>query len=79
MSCYRCKCNFCARSCELYAEYVTPGEVDSVCFSCDECRNYDGDPRKKNQWRGECPDFVEPAKYVEARALARRRAFRVIQ
>lgn len=79
MSCYQCKCNFCARSSELYAEYVTPGEVDEVCFACDECCEYDGDQRKKRQWCKECQDFVEPKKLIEARAAAKRKQFRVIQ
>lgn len=81
MSCYGCKCNFCARSCELYSGYFTTGEVtdiEKVCYTCDECRHWDGDYRKRSQWRGQCEGYQEAAKYTEARAQAMRRSFRVI-
>ena len=82
MSCYGCKCNFCARSCELYVGYFTLGEVtdvEQVCYTCDECKWFDGDHSKRSQWRGECEGFMEAQKYTQARADALRRNFRVIQ
>jgi hypothetical protein len=79
MSCYGCKCNFCARSCELYSEYVTIGEVDDCCFNCDECREFDGDHRKRWRFRQECEEFIEAQKYTEARAAAMRRNLQVIK
>lgn len=51
MSCYGCKYNLCVRSCELYSGYFTPGEVwdvSEVCYTCDECKHFDGDYRKKS-------------------------------
>ena len=82
MSCHGCKCYFCARSCELYAGYVTVGEITDValvCYTCDECRYYDGDHQKRSQWRGECSGYMEARKYTEARAAALRGKFRVIK
>lgn len=79
MSCYGCKCNFCALNCELYVEYVTIGEVDECCFNCDDCREFDGDWRKSWRFRPECEKFIEARKYTEARAAAMRRSFRVIK
>ena len=68
MSCAGCKCNFCARNCELYVEYVTIGEVSECCFTCDECRNFDGDFNKRNMHRSDCLNYIEPQKYAEAKA-----------
>ena len=82
MSCYRCKCNFCARNCELPSFYVTIGEIkaaEQICFTCDECRHYDGDHRKRSQWRGECEGYIEAKKYTEACIEARRRRFKIIK
>ncbi len=89
MGCYVCKCNFCARNCELYPGYFTPGEiadVSEICYTCDECKQYDGDPRKGNMWRQECDGYREPrkrteakAKIADARARAMRRQIRVIK
>lgn len=82
MSCYGCKCNFCARNCELPSFYVTIGEIrvaEHICFTCDECRRYDGDYRKRNQWRSECEGFIEAKKYTETCIEARRRSIKVIE
>lgn len=77
MSCYGCKCNFCANSVELGPPYWTPGECDFSCFTCDECKWYDGDMKKRSQWRGECPHFKEPAKRIQIhREAAEREAQR---
>ena len=82
MNCHGCKCDHCARSSELYAGYVTIGEItnaEQIFFACDECKHYDGDCRKRSQYRSECEGYIEPAKYSDAVAAARRRSFRVIQ
>lgn len=82
MGCFGCKCNFCARNCEIYSGYFTPGEIadiSEVCYTCDECRSYDGDTRKRDMWRGECGEYREAAKHIEARARAMRRQIRVIR
>ncbi len=82
MSCYGCKCNLCVRNCELYSGYFTPGEigdVSEVCYTCDECKYFDGDLRKRSMWRGECDGHREPIKYIESRAAAMRRCLRVIR
>ena len=85
MTCAGCMCNFCARSCELYSGYFTPGEVDECCFTCDDCRNYDGDHRKKSMHRFKCPYYIKPQKYAEmenrraeAKAKTARSKFRLI-
>lgn len=82
MGCYGCKCNLCVRSCELYSGYFTPGEVgdvSEVCYTCDECKYFDGDPHKRSMWRGECDGHREPIRYIEARAADMRRRLRVIR
>ena len=60
MSCYECKCNLCANSSELTGRYFTPGECDFFCYTCDECRHYDGDYRKKSNQRRDCDKYKEP-------------------
>lgn len=40
------------------------------CFSCDECRNYDGNGRKRSQWRDACHRYTEAAKIVETKERA---------
>lgn len=86
MSCAGCACNFCANSVELFVDYMTPGESDFPCYTCDECKWCDGDWKKRSQWRGECAHFKEPAKRIQLRQAAadrdahrRRSMFRVIQ
>lgn len=86
MSCGDCKCNFCANSVELGLPYFTPGEGDFPCFTCDECKHYDGDWKKKSQWRPDCEHYKTPAKKIEAHRRAteweaekRRRQLRVIK
>jgi len=68
MSCHQCKCNLCARSVELSPQYFTPGEVDAVCWSCDECSGYD--PKKRSQYRRECPSYLKPEKLGKLREVA---------
>ena len=86
MRCYDCKCNFCANSVELGPPYMTPGEADFPCFTCDECRHYDGDWKKSIQWRPDCERYKKPAKKTEMERLAsdqeaerRRRQLRVMK
>lgn len=89
MNCYGCKCNHCLYNCELESWYLTPGEVENVedvCYCCDECKWFDGDYRKRSQWRKSCEKFRLPAKYKEHLkqkrahvAVMRREAFTVIE
>ena len=65
MMCNKCLCRFCAYNCELPPMYTTPREVDHCCFTCDECRHYDGDNGKISQRRTECPKYREAAKRTE--------------
>ena len=46
--CSKCLCQFCAYNCELHPMYTTPREVDHCCFTCDECKHYDGDTQKRS-------------------------------
>ena len=67
--CYGCACDTCANSVELLSWYVTIGEAAEPCFSCDDCRHYDGDLRKRSQWHDvTCPRYIEAKKAREARA-----------
>ena len=66
--CYGCVCDTCANSVELLSWYVTIGEAAEPCFSCDDCRHYDGDSRKPDQGRDTCPRRIEAKKAIEARA-----------
>lgn len=65
--CYGCLCDTCANSVELLSWYFTPGEATEPCFSCDECRHYDGDYKKRDCWHETCPSHIEAKKAVEAR------------
>jgi len=56
------------------------------CFSCDECRHYDGDTGKRSQWHDTCPSCIEAKKAIEARtrelerrAQAIRSTFKIIK
>lgn len=71
--CYGCLCDTCANSVELLSWYVTIGETEEPCFSCNECRHYDGDTGKKDQWTNTCPRYIEAQKAAEARARAEMR------
>ena len=84
--CYGCLCDTCANSVELLSWYFTPGETATPCFSCDECRQYDGDRQKPDQWTSTCPRYIEAKKAAEARTIFEdkraktiRRTFRVIE
>ena len=76
MSCYECKCNTCANSSELTGSIFTPGECDFFCYTCDECKHYDGDWRKRTMFRRDCEKYKEPEKRrqaVEQRRVAEMR------
>ena len=77
MSCLECKCNRCANSVELSCEYFTPGEGDFPCFTCDECKHFDGDWSKRTKWRRDCDKYKLPARKIELqREAAEREAAR---
>ena len=76
--CSKCLCQFCAYNCELHPMYTTPREVDHCCFTCDECKHYDGDTQKRSQWRTECPKYREAAKRAEHRANIARSKLTVV-
>lgn len=67
--CGRCICDTCANSVESNYHYRTLGEMDEPCFTCDECRHYDGDWHKRSQWREQCERFK----------LQQKRRFRVLK
>ena len=71
--CYGCICDTCANNVELLSWYVTIGEAEEPCFNCDDCRHYDGDHRKKDQWKETCQRRIEAQKAVEARAREMKR------
>ena len=78
MACNGCICRFCAYSCELDLRYRTPGEIGEYCWTCDECRHYDGNHSKRSQWRTECPNFREPVKRTEYLSEIARRKLKMI-
>lgn len=67
--CYGCLCDTCANSVELPPWRSTPGECAAPCFTCDECRRYDGDFGKRSMWTDTCPRYIEAKKAAEAREL----------
>lgn len=77
--CPSCLCDSCANSVELLSCYVTLGEAQASCFSCDECYHFDKDSRRRSQWQDTCPWYIEAVKVAERRAQASRAAFRVIE
>lgn len=65
--CYGCLCDTCANNAELSFCYLTIGETEEPCFNCDDCRHYDGDNRKHDNWKTDCSCYVEAKKAAEAR------------
>lgn len=59
--CGGCICNHCANSVECW--YDCNGEMESPCFTCDECINYDGYGRRQN--RTDCSSYKITNKYAE--------------
>lgn len=85
-SCIGCRCQICARNCNLDPHYFTPGEVDECCFNCDDCILTNGTSRwdaekgcYSGRWKGECPDYLDPIKHIEAKAEAARRSLHVVR
>ena len=74
-----CICDICARNAMLDREYYTLGEVDDICWICEECTLYDGDCLKFNQQRHSCEYYLEPQKLEEVKAQDRRRCFRILK
>lgn len=72
----------CLYNAELEAWYITPGEVqnaEDICFCCDECKHYDGDFSKRNQWRPDCPRHKFPEKYLEMQRIVEQRRARAAE
>lgn len=92
MSCYGCACDHCVYNAELSLWDITIGEAEDdaeICFCCDECRNYDGDYKKRSQRREKCSrqrlaeKYIQRKREADARAAERlamecRKSFRVI-
>lgn len=53
--CGPCKCNSCKESVENV--YSRAGEMQTPCFSCDECAIYDGDSRKSRKCITDCGNY----------------------
>ncbi len=70
-ACGGCVCNHCANSVECWD--ICTGEMNFPCFTCDECRRYDG--KGTDNWRAECKDY----KITEAYANDRRKKFKVLK
>lgn len=66
--CGGCICNHCANSVEC--PDMCTGEMDYACFTCDECKWYDG--KGTDNQRAECSDY----KITEA--YAKRKRFKVL-
>lgn len=82
MSCYGCACDHCLYNAELEAWYMTPGEVqdvEDICYCCDECKHYDGDLKKRSQWRQDCQKRKLPEKYLEMQRIAEQRRARAAE
>ncbi len=69
--CGGCVCNHCANSVECWD--ICTGEMNFSCFTCDECKRYDG--KGTDKWRTECKDY----KITEAYANDRRKKFKVLR
>ena len=85
-SCIGCRCQICAYNINLDLRYFTRGEVSEVCFNCDDCMDTDGTGRwdaekgcYSGRWKGECPDYLDPIKHVEAKAETARRSLHVVR
>lgn len=84
-NCIGCVCNACVYNADLDPQYFTPGEVDGVCFNCDDCMTTNGHSRWDEErgcwsgrWKGECDHFRKPAKKVEMEARIARAKLKVI-
>ncbi len=66
-----CICKNCAR--DVNCMYFTPGEVDSICYNCDDCVS-----GTNSGWKDSCDNYKEPIKLAEHRAEMRRRKLEII-
>lgn len=57
------------------SQYFTPGEVDAVCFNCDDCSAGNGD----GHWITECSAFLKPKKKEEMESLIARSKLRLLE
>lgn len=60
--CGGCVCNHCANSVECWDNCT--GEMKFACFTCDECKRYDG--KGTDNWRAECRDYKVTDAYAGA-------------
>lgn len=70
--CGGCICNHCANNVETIDNCTR--EMKEPCFTCDECRCYDGDMKKRDKWRQECSEYI----VTEEHAKRRRKRFKII-
>ena len=59
--CGGCLCNHCANSVECFDNCT--GEAEFACFTCDECRRYDG--RGSDRWKSECSNYKVTNRFAE--------------
>ncbi len=69
--CGGCVCNHCANSAECWDNCT--GEMNFPCFTCDECKRYDG--KGADNWTAECKNY----KITEAYAKALRKRFKALK
>ena len=67
--CGGCICNHCANSVECLD--MCTGEMELTCFTCDECKWYDG--KGNDNQRANCRNY----KITEVYAKAKRKRFKV--
>lgn len=53
--CGGCLCNQCAN--DVNNIRSKPEEMDEPCFNCEDCREYDGDCKKKYNHKESCENF----------------------
>lgn len=73
MSCIGCICNTCANNEERYDK--RPDEAKFFCYTCDECKHWDGDFRNKSRWKADCGQY----KISEHEVERRRRKMKVVR
>lgn len=65
MNCIGCICNTCANNEERYDKRTD--EAEFFCYTCDKCKNWNGDYRNKNLWKSECQQYKISDHEVERR------------
>ena len=56
--CVNCLCKYCANNVEELHGTVKPKEQRKPCFNCDECFEFDGDPKYRICDKESCDSFV---------------------